>query len=171
MDPILRYDSVSQNRNTIVGPLYFNFEFPHKKHFGVELSFIYYNVKWHDIGKRDIYDSFPLYSDTGILYNAAYSYSFVLRGKYHLLLNKRFDPYINGGLGVKGSTFRLDPYTPGCYSGTDCNYEFPNNVEYWFPLVLQATIGVRCKIVPHILAYCEIGFAKTGLQIGLAGQF
>lgn len=170
-DPILIYDSVKENRQSITGPIYFNLEFSHKKHFGGELSFIYYHVKWNNTGQRFIFDPPQVHIDTGILYNAAFSYSFVFKGKYHFLINRRFDPFLSVGIGLKGTTFRIDPLTPPCDEGTDCNYEFPDAVEYWFPLVLQATVGVRCRIIPHLLAYCEIGYAKTTLQIGIAGQF
>jgi hypothetical protein len=94
----------------------------------------------------------------------------LFRYNFHLTDQKKFDPYLGLGAGLKMTLINLDAGNPGC-SGEECSYGWPYGLNYTWPFAIEAVVGVRYHIIPHLSAYCEMGFSKTAVQVGLCTGF
>lgn len=153
------------------GPVYCKLEYlPKDSKATFQVSLLYFNADWEEIGSKQIYeDSMWKYIRVG-LKNHVDGYSFVGKGNFYVVNTKKFDAFISIGGGFQIINWRLDPNYPPCY-GEDCEYGFPWALKYRFPLVVEATMGMRYRFIPHLALYCETGYSKASLQLGLSGEF
>ncbi|HYV90495.1 MAG TPA: hypothetical protein VE978_01875 [Chitinophagales bacterium] len=168
-DIILR--TISSDLTYQAGPIYCKLEFRDKDpRLSYQLSLLYFNADWERLGSKRVYqDSMWTYIPAA-LKNHVDGYSFVFKANCYVVSTKKFDGFVSIGGGFQIINWKLDPDYPPCY-GEDCEYGFPWALKYRFPLVIEATMGMRYRIIPHLALYCETGYSKASLQLGLSGQF
>jgi hypothetical protein len=171
-DIILREYEVHHGLTYLAGPVYCKFEYRSgNQKFGYGLSVLYFKADWETLGVVRVYeDSMWKYLYTALA-NEVEGYSFVFKFNWYAVRTKKFDAFVSIGSGFQFIQWKLDPNYPPCYSMEDCEYGFPEALRYHVPLVAEATMGMRYRIIPHLALYCETGYSKASLQFGLSGQF
>lgn len=156
---------------TVTGPVTLKFERQRGDHWSLGATGYFFKNNWEKNGFETINVDSEFVSTPIVYYNSVTGFSAVFRINYLIHKGKKTEFFAGAGAGLKINSWHIDPDTPPCYS-LDCkSYLLQHNLENNWPVVIELTMGFRYFVIPRAALFCEAGFAKTALQIGLTYSF
>jgi hypothetical protein len=163
--------TIGNDRTYLAGPVTCKFEFGAKHSKAtLQLSLGYLNCKWGSSHQSSLYEDSTWKTITTVLSNRLDVYSLLVKANCYVVSTKRFDGFVSFGGGFQIIKFRLDSLYPPAATMEDSEYGFPWAIKYNLPILFDVTMGIRYKLLPHLALYCETGYSKASLQIGLSSQ-
>ncbi|MFM2225179.1 MAG: hypothetical protein RJA07_1381 [Bacteroidota bacterium] len=156
LEHFLHHRDIVNPTKYLIGPVYLKYEKAVKKRWGIGFNSAY------DFSTVDFYHIINTPSGQAVTNydHVKYkSFSLLVRMNYHLLSNKRFDPYIGAGLGYRWRTWS--------FTSTDVNEKLRLPRKIYLPLGFDLTMGFRYFVVQKIAIECEVGIAKSPFQFGI----